>query len=139
MSYREITPEIQKSWVIVFSDGRYAYAWGDTAEEAKAAFLHAFADGILRVDPATNYGEQLPPTGYLATPRPAYRKLLQPRKGQFEQGVFLDEEMLLREATLLQSQELLRSAMPEKITTIDYNALGEAMGLTEPKKEETNE
>jgi len=52
---------MKPSWVIWFRDGRYAYAWGATAEEARANYLKAWEEGIVRVAPASEHKDQLPP------------------------------------------------------------------------------
>lgn len=50
-----------KSWVVWMKDGRYAYAWGDTAEEARASWLRMWEEGIARVAPAGEQVNQPPP------------------------------------------------------------------------------
>lgn len=54
-----------KSWVIWFADSRYAYAWGATAEEARESYLREWAAGIVRVAPAGEHKDQLPPSMYV--------------------------------------------------------------------------
>lgn len=55
------------SWVIWFFDGRYAYAWGETAEAARANYLKEWSEGIDRVVPASEHPNQLPPQNYVPT------------------------------------------------------------------------
>ena len=54
------------SWVVWFKDGRYTYAWGETAEEARATYLKEWEAGITRVAPAGDYPSALPITRYVA-------------------------------------------------------------------------
>lgn len=59
----------QKSWVIVFNDRRYAYAWGTSAEEARASFLRDWAAAIVAVNPAAMYPDQPNPAFYIHPPK----------------------------------------------------------------------
>lgn len=58
---------LQPSWVVWMKDGRYGYAWGANAEEARANYLKEWDDGIARVSPAADYPNQLPPRQYIPT------------------------------------------------------------------------
>lgn len=54
-----------KSWVVWLRDGRYSYAWGETAEEAKQNYLDQWGEGIARIAPASEHPSQLPPAHYV--------------------------------------------------------------------------
>lgn len=58
---------LQPSWVIWMKDGRYSYAWGANAEEAKVNYLKEWEEGIARVAPASEHPNQLPPMLYVPT------------------------------------------------------------------------
>lgn len=50
------------SWLIIFRDGRYAYAWGDSAVGALNDFFDQFRDGVYDVRPASEFPSQPDPT-----------------------------------------------------------------------------
>lgn len=56
---------VRASWVVWFRDGRYSYAFGSTAEEARSNYLKEWAEGIARVAPAGDHPNQLPPQNYV--------------------------------------------------------------------------
>jgi hypothetical protein len=53
------------SYVIWFTDGRYAYAWGSSPEDALANYLHNWQRGVTSVIPAETYLDALPQHCYL--------------------------------------------------------------------------
>jgi hypothetical protein len=76
-----------KSWVVVYKDGRYSYAWGVSAAEAQYNHLKEWSDGIQRIAPAEECRDQLPPDLYVPTVAASLRASpLEPPKESYVKG-----------------------------------------------------
>lgn len=62
------------SWVVWLKDGRYSYAWGATADEAKQNYMDQWGEGIARIAPAGEHKNLLPPQHFIPVVTERLRK-----------------------------------------------------------------